>query len=155
MIISLIAAMAENRVIGRNNTIPWDLPADRKRFKVLTMGHPVIMGRKTYESIGFPLEGRTNIVVTRRRDYQAAGCLIANDLSSALALAGDADEIFVCGGADLYLQALPLADRIYLTVIHRDYEGDVFFPQIPGEFTEVENVTVADTPSYTFLLLVR
>lgn len=155
MLISLIAAMAENRVIGKNNTIPWDLPADRQRFRSLTMGHPVIMGRKTYESIGFPLEGRTNIVITRQKNFQAKGCLIAHDLRSALDLAGNADEVFICGGGDLYRQALPLANRIYLTIIHRDQEGDVFFPHIPVGFTEVERVTMDGIPSYTFLLLVK
>jgi dihydrofolate reductase len=147
--------MAENRVIGKNNTIPWDLPADRQRFRSLTMGHPVIMGRKTYESIGFPLEGRTNIVITRQKNFQAKGCLIAHDLRSALDLAGNADEVFICGGGDLYRQALPLANRIYLTIIHRDQEGDVFFPHIPVGFTEVERVTMDGIPSYTFLLLVK
>ncbi|WP_243372489.1 dihydrofolate reductase [Geotalea sp. SG265] len=155
MIISLIAAMAENRVIGSHNALPWDLPADRKRFKALTLGHPVIMGRKTYESIGRPLPGRKNIVVTGQRGYRAEGCLIAHSLAEAIDLAGDGDEAFICGGGDLYRQALPLADRIYLTVIHRDYEGDVFFPQIPEAFAKVESVTVDNVPSYTFLLLVR
>lgn len=155
MIISLIAAMSENRVIGDKNTIPWDLPADRKRFRSLTLGHPVIMGRKTFESIGLPLDGRKNIIVTRQKDYQARGCLVAHDLPAAIKLAGNAEEIFICGGGDIYHQALPLANRIYLTVIHQVYEGDTYFPTITEEFVEVESNTVDNLPSYTFLLLVK
>ena len=152
MIISLIAAMAENRVIGRNNTIPWDLPADRKRFRALTLGHPVIMGRKTFESLAGPLPGRKNIVITRQMDYRAEGCFIAHDLASAVAMAGEADELFICGGGEIYRQALPIADRIYLTIIHSQFDGDTRFPEIPEQFVEVGRETVEDAVPYSFVL---
>jgi dihydrofolate reductase len=128
--LSLIAAMARNRVIGRDNALPWRLPEDLKRFRRLTMGAPIIMGRKTYDSIGRPLPGRRNIVVTRQRDLALAGCEIAGSLEDALALAGDAPEAFVIGGAEIYRAALPLADRLYFTLIDADYEGDAYFPAI-------------------------
>lgn len=128
MRLSLIVAMAENRAIGVNNALPWRLPADLKRFRELTTGHPIIMGRRSYESIGRPLPQRTNIVVTRQRAYQADGCLIAHSLEHAFSLAADAEEIFVIGGAELYAQTLDRADRIYLTLVHADVAGDAFFP---------------------------
>ena len=152
MVISLIAAMAENRVIGRDNAIPWDIPADRKRFRALTLGHPVIMGRKTFESLAAPLEGRKNIVVTRQMDYRAEGCLIAHDLPSALVMAGEADELFICGGGEIYREALPIADRIYLTIVHGSFAGDTFFPEIPELFVEVEREMVDDPLPYSFVL---
>ncbi len=156
MIISIIAAMAENRIIGRNGAIPWDLPADRRRFKSLTMGHPVIMGRKTFDSIGHPLPGRKNIILTRQPGFQAEGCLVAHDLRTALAACAGSAEVFICGGGELYREALPLADRIYLTIIHGEVRGDVLFPELPAEdFEERERRTVHDTPPCTFLLLVR
>lgn len=152
MVISLIAAMAENRVIGRNNTIPWDIPADRKRFRALTLGHPVIMGRKTFESLAGPLPGRKNIIITRQMDYRAEGCFIAHDLASALAMAGETDELFICGGGEIYRQALPIADRIYLTIIHSRFDGDTRFPEIPEQFVEVGRETVEDAIPYSFVL---
>ena len=151
MIISLIAAMAENRVIGRDNAIPWDLPADRKRFRELTLGHPVIMGRKTFESLAGPLPGRKNIIITRQTDYRPQGCSVAHNLAAALALAGEADEVFICGGGEVYREALPIADRIYLTIIHRAFAGDSRFPEIPGQFVEVERKTVTDDVAYSFV----
>ena len=155
MIISLIAAMAENRTIGRNNAMPWHIPADLKRFRELTLGHPVIMGRKTFESMGAPLPGRDNIIVTRQPDFHAEGCTVAHDLASALALASEADEVFICGGGEIYRQALPFADRIYLTIIHRDYAGDRLFPDIPDDFVEVERQTVTAAVPYSFVLFCR
>ncbi len=128
--ISIIAALAENRVIGVNNTLPWRLPNDLKHFRRLTTGHAIVMGRKNYESIGKPLPERTNIIVTRNRDYRASGCLIAHSLDDALALAKGDPEIFVIGGAEIYREALPLADRLYLTQVHSAVEGDTFFPEI-------------------------
>ena len=122
--------MAQNRVIGRNNALPWHLPADLKRFKSLTMGHAVILGRKTFDVIGRPLPGRRWIVLTRDRRWSHAGVLVAHDLDQALrSVAGEA-EVFVAGGADVYAQALDRADRIYLTVIHAEIEGDARFPAI-------------------------
>jgi dihydrofolate reductase len=127
--ISIIAAMAENRVIGVNNTLPWRLPADLRHFRQLTTGHHVIMGRRNYESIGRPLPERTNIVVTRNRDYRAPGCEVRQSLEEALRDAGDDPEVFVIGGAEIYRQALDKADRIYLTLVHADVPGDTFFPE--------------------------
>ncbi|TCS73893.1 dihydrofolate reductase [Sulfuritortus calidifontis] len=126
--INVIAAMAKNRVIGINNTLPWHLPEDLRHFKALTMGHHIIMGRKTYESIGRPLPGRTTVIVTRDPDYRVAGCLTAHSLDAAIAACGSDAEVFFVGGADLYRQILPRADRLYLTEIQAEYEGDAHFP---------------------------
>jgi len=125
--ISLIAAMASNRVIGINNTLPWHLPADFKHFKAVTMGKPILMGRKTYESIGRPLPGRTNIIITNNPSYTAEGCHVVNSIEQALTLTNDDAEIMVIGGASFYQQTLPIAQRIYLTIIHHDFEGDAHF----------------------------
>lgn len=155
MIISLIAAMAENRVIGSHNTIPWDLPADRKRFRELTMGHAVIMGRKTFESLPAPLAGRKTIIITRQKDYQANGSYIAHDLPSALELAAGTEEVFICGGGDIYRQSLPLARRVYLTIIHRNYAGDTFFPELPADFVMASKETIENDPAFSFVLFTR
>jgi dihydrofolate reductase len=151
MIISIIAAMAENRVIGRNNKMPWDLPSDRKRFHSITRGHPIIMGRKTFESIGRPLSGRTNIVLTRQEDYAASGCVIVHYLKSAFSACAGADEVFICGGENIFRQTIVLAERIYLTVIHRLIEGDAFFPEIPSVFGEVGREEVQDVMPYALV----
>lgn len=133
MNLALVAAMTEDRVIGRGNGLPWHLPEDLRHFKRLTLGHPVVMGRKTWESVGTPLPGRHNIVVTRQRGYQAEGADVAPSLQAALALVRDEPEVFVVGGAEIYAQALPLADAIHLTVIHtRDVPGDAHFPSFEG-----------------------
>lgn len=131
-VINIIAAVAENGVIGRNKALPWHLPDDLKRFKQLTMGMPLIMGRKTWESIGKPLPGRLNLVVTRQPDYVAQGGHTASSLEAALQLAeaSDAKEVFVIGGADLYRAALPLAARLYLTRVAAQPEGDTLFPDM-------------------------
>lgn len=155
MIISLIAAMAANRVIGSNNTIPWDLPGDRQRFRMLTMGHTVIMGRKTFESLVAPLAGRKNIILTRQQDYRAGGCFIFHDLSAALKQCDVTEEVFVCGGGDIYRQALPLAHRIYLTTVHRNYAGDTYFPELPPDFVAVQEETTGEDPAITFTLYSR
>lgn len=131
--ICLIAAMAANRVIGRNNALPWHLPADLKRFKALTMGHPVLMGRNTYESIGKPLPGRRNLVITRNRGYGAPGCEVVHSLDEALAACGDAQDVYVIGGAELYRAALPRAHCLELTEIHAAFDGDVVFPPFAPE----------------------
>ena len=127
--ISIIAALARNRIIGRGNAMPWRLPEDLKRFKRLTIGHAVIMGRKTFESIGTPLTGRNNIVITRSGDWSRAGCIVVNSLEAALAAIRGPEEAFVIGGAQIYALAMPLARRLYLTEIERDFEGDAFFPE--------------------------
>jgi dihydrofolate reductase len=124
----LIAAIARNGVIGANNRLPWRLPDDLRRFRALTMGHCVIMGRRTFESIGGALPGRQNIVVTRQRDFRAAGCETAGSLADAIALAKLPEPIFVIGGEALYRASLPLADALFLTEIDRDFAGDARFP---------------------------
>jgi dihydrofolate reductase len=137
-IVSLVAALARNRVIGAGNRLPWHLPEDLKRFKRLTMGAPVIMGRKTHVSIGRPLPGRCNIVVTRQGGASWPGCKIAHSLDDAIALAGNAPEVFVIGGAALYAAALPRADRLHLTLIDADHQGDTFFPAFdPADWREI------------------
>ena len=141
--IAVVVAMAENRVIGRDGGLPWRLPADMARFRSLTMGKPIVMGRRTHESIGRALDGRRNIVVTRRHGYQASGCTVAPSFEVALDAALDAPafgaaEIAVIGGASIYERALPVADRIHLTVVHASIEGDVRFPELdPGAWREV------------------
>lgn len=133
---ALIVAMAKNRTIGIDNKLPWYLPNDLKYFKQVTMGKPIIMGRKTYESIGKPLPGRTNIVISRNPDYQAEGIVVVSSLQQALDKAEDIsfinghDEVMVIGGAEIYNQGLASADRLYITHVHADVEGDAFFPQV-------------------------
>lgn len=126
--ISLIAAMAHGRVIGNDNKIPWRLPAEMKWFKATTMGKPILMGRKTYESIGRPLPGRHNIVLTRNENYTAEGCTVVHTIDEAIATAGNEKEIMVIGGAYLYDQMLPIAGCLYLTFIDADIDGDSYFP---------------------------
>ena len=127
--LSLIVAMARNRTIGIDNQLPWHLPEDLKHFKSLTMGHHIIMGRKTYESIGRPLPGRTTVIVSRDPGYAMEGCLVAHSLEEAMQMSAGDDEAFFVGGATLYAQALPLAERLYITEIQADYEGDAHFPE--------------------------
>ncbi len=155
MIISIIAAMDENRVIGRGNRLPWHLPVDLRRFRRLTLGHPVIMGRKTYESIGKPLDGRKNIVVTRQAGYHAEGCIVVHDLRSAFDACGTADEAFVLGGETLFRDVMPLADRVYLTVVRTKVEGDVRFPSIPDELELVSQEEAQDVSPLEFRLYER
>jgi dihydrofolate reductase len=126
--ISVIAALAKNRVIGIANRLPWKLPEDLAYFKTLTLGHAILMGRKTFESLGRPLPGRSNIVITRNTDYQAVGCLVATSISAALALCAADDEVFFIGGAELYAQAIPLAHSLYLTEVDIEVSGDAWFP---------------------------
>ena len=159
MRISLIAAMAQDRVIGRGNAIPWRLPADLKRFKRLTMGHWLLMGRKTFESIGHPLVGRTTVVATRQPGYLPAGVLIAHSIEEALNLARGQQEIFVAGGAQIYEATLPMADRLHLTRIERQYEGDAFFPVFELSrwrlVSEERQTGEGDLPACSFLTYQR
>lgn len=127
--LSLIAALAQNRVIGIENRLPWKLPEDLAHFKALTLGHPILMGRKTFESLGRPLPGRRNIVITRNADYERVGCEIATSISSAINSCPAEDEIFFIGGAELYKQVLPLVDRLYLTEVQIEVKGDAWFPE--------------------------
>ncbi len=139
MKIAVISAMAENRVIGKENDLPWRLPADLRHFRRLTLGKPVIMGRRTYESLGRPLPDRTNIIVTGNRRYQAAGCTIVHSLEEAMGQAAGAPEVMVIGGGSLYAEALPRAHRLYLTLVHRVFAGDVSFPEFDlSQWREVE-----------------
>ena len=126
--ISIIAAVAENGVIGGDNRLLWHISEDLKHFKALTSGHPVVMGRITWESLGRPLPNRVNVVVTRR-ELPLDGCRVVHSLDEAFALFEGGEEVFVIGGAEIYAQALPLADRLYLTRVHHPYEGDTRFPQ--------------------------
>jgi len=160
MKLSLIAAVSCNRVIGANNRMPWHLSADLKRFKAITWGKPILMGRKTYESIGRPLPGRLNIVLTHDRHFQADGCAVVHALEDAMALAADADELMVIGGASLYERFLADADRLYLTLIEREFGGDTYFPEISLEnWREVAGETIKGDPSvdftYRFVVLER
>jgi len=127
--ISIIVAMAKNRTIGINNTLPWRCPEDLKHFKALTMGHHMIMGRKTFESIGKPLPGRTTVVLTRDRDLAIEGCLIAHTLPDAVAACAGDEAVYIVGGAEIYTQAMPLADTLYITEIQSDVTGDAWFPE--------------------------
>jgi len=129
VLVSIIAAMDRNRLIGNKNQLPWHLPADLAHFKRVTMGKPVIMGRKTYESIGRPLPGRTNIVLTRSTDFHAEGVLTATTLEQALEIAAGEAEVMVIGGSSIYELVLPKADRLYLTYIEHAYQGDAWFPE--------------------------
>lgn len=162
MIVSLIVAVADNGVIGRENALPWRLSSDLRRFKAITMDKPIIMGRKTYESIGKPLPGRTNIVVTRNPAYRAEGVLVTDSLPSALAAAksAGADETVVIGGSAVYAAAMPLATRLYLTEVHAECDGDARFPAWdPAAWREVSREVIAadDTNEFptTFRILER
>ena len=150
IVVSIVVAMSENRVIGRNGGLPWRLPDDLRRFKTLTLGHPIVMGRRTFESIGRPLPGRTNIVVTRSRanQLQAAGVLVANSVEQAieagLAIAADPGEVLVVGGNAVYRDALPFVQRIHLTLVHAQIRGDTCFPEIdPQHWRETARVSHA------------
>ena len=126
---SILVAMASNRTIGINNKLPWRCPEDLKHFKALTMGHHLIMGRKTFDSIGKPLPGRTTVVVSRNHELKIAGCIMAHSLEQAIAACIGDSEIFVVGGAELYAQAMPLMDTLYITEIQKEVEGDAHFPE--------------------------
>ena len=131
MILSLIAAVAEGSVIGLGGRIPWDLPADRAHFKRTTLGHPVLVGRKTFESIGGPLAGRETVVLSRDGSFRAPGCTVASGLDAALArFAGSEEEVFVAGGARVYAAAIHRADRLYITRVPGQFDGDAFFPEV-------------------------
>lgn len=136
--ISLIWAMDENRVIGKNNQLPWHLPEDLKFFKRVTMGHPIAMGRKTHDSIGRNLPGRENIVITRQNDFQCDGCTVLHSVQELVDYAAEKNkEVFVIGGAEIFKQILPFADRLYLTQIYDRFEGDTFFPELNMEEWEL------------------
>ena len=157
--ISLVAAASENNVIGSKGKIPWHLPADLQYFRKLTEGHTVIMGRKTYESIGHPLKNRRNIVITRQKDFQAEGCEVVASLEDALKLSQSEEEVFVIGGGEIFKQVFPLANRIYLTRVHAHVEGQALFLEISEDWVEVSrepHEADAENPhAYTFLVYER
>jgi dihydrofolate reductase len=157
--ISLIVAMSENRVIGVENRLPWHIPEDLQRFKAITSGHPIIMGRKTFDSIGRPLPKRTNLVVTRNRDWRAESVLACGSLPEALDWASrspGSDEVFVIGGGEIFREALPLAHRIYLTEVQWPFEGDAFFPAFDeAAYHEVKRESLSDSPPACLRVLDR
>ncbi len=141
--LSILVAMARNRVIGQNNKLPWYLPADLKHFKFLTMGHIIVMGRKTYESIGKPLSGRTNIIITQQKSFEVPGATVVNSIEDALLICEQTNAIdsesFIIGGEKLYRQTIKFCQRMYVTEIQRDFEGDTFFPEFdPNDWEETQ-----------------
>jgi dihydrofolate reductase len=154
----LIAALAKNRVIGRGNTLPWRLPEDLKHFKATTLGYPMLMGRKTWESLPGLLPGRRHIVVTRQADYVAPGAEVVHSLAAGLALLAESPQVFVVGGGELYRLAMPLAQRMILTEVDLQPEGDTTFPEIPAsdwQETARELQTSAQGLNYAFVTLER
>ncbi len=155
MKISLIAAMSENRVIGKENKLPWHISADLKRFKSLTSGHPIIMGRKTYDSIGRPLPNRTNIVVTRDKDLKIEGVTVVHSLDEAVQFAKiqpGGKEMFIIGGAQIFQEGIKLAHKLYLTIIHKTIEGDVYFPDFPDfKNTVLKEDRIEEDYQYSFI----
>ena len=153
---SLVVAMDRNRVIGRDNALPWRLPADIAYFKKVTMGHPIVMGRRTYESIGRPLPGRKNIVVTRTPGYDAPGCTVVRSLEEAWKAAGDAPEVSVIGGSAIFAETLPIADVIHLTEVEAEVQGDTYFPPFDRDEwleTEVARHGVDERHAYPMRIL--
>ena len=153
--IYLLAAVAANGIIGANGQLPWRLPEDLQHFKRLTMGHPVIMGRRTWESLKKPLPGRENIVVTRNKGYEAPGSAVANSLEAALALCADEPIVFVIGGSQLFAESLPIAAGLVMTEIYRDYEGDTWFPEYDRsrwKESQREQHVTADGTKFDFVL---
>lgn len=148
--ISLIVAHDKNHVIGYENDMPWHLPGDLQYFKEMTMGKPIIMGRKTFESIGRPLPGRRNIVITRNESYAAQGIETVPSLDTALALVKDVPEIMIIGGAQIFEQSLPLADKLYITLIDHEFKGDTFFPKYDGWRLTASREPIQSDEGYTF-----
>jgi len=154
--VSIIVAMAKNRVIGNKGQLPWHLPSDLRRFKQLTMGHTLLMGRRTFESIGTALPGRQTIVLSRDPEYRADGCVMASNIETALQLVSPTEELFICGGADIYRQTLPFADKIYLTELDVEIAGDRYFPELSAEeFEIIQTEQVKDKFNYQFSVLHR
>jgi len=159
MTLSIIVAMANNNVIGVDNNLPWRLPADLKYFKAITMGKPIIMGRKTYESIGRPLPGRRNIVITRDREWHVNGVEVANSIDDAMKLLIDAPEAMIIGGAQIYSAMLPHVTRLYITEIDLDVAGDTYFPETSSlkwrETSREQHPAEAEQPAYDFAVYDR
>jgi dihydrofolate reductase len=159
VIVALIAAVAENGVIGRDGGLPWRLPADLRRFKALTLGKPVIMGRRTWQSIGRPLPGRRNIVVSRDPDFTAEGVEVVASLDAALDRVADVEEAMVIGGGEIYVQALPRADRLHITHVHATVAGNAHFPAIDEalwrEAAREDHAAEGDAPAFSFVAYER
>ncbi|MCK6474754.1 MAG: dihydrofolate reductase [Planctomycetes bacterium] len=152
----LIAAMAENRVIGRDNKLPWHLPDDLQHFKRLTTGHPVVMGRKTFISVGKPLPKRENVILTRNKEFSAPGIVVCHSAEDVAARYPGETEVFICGGEEIYRLFLDRADRIYLTVIHQSFDGDACFPEFDlTQFPEIEARRVEAPIPHTFFTFQR
>jgi len=162
MMLTAIAAMSENYTIGKDNQLPWHLPADLKHFKSITVGHPILMGRKTFDSIGKPLPNRMNIIMTRDNEFQADGCHVVSSVDEALDCAKNeqVEEVFVIGGAEIYKQLLPQIKRVHLTIVHHEFDGDVYFPKLrEDEWKEISrerHMADLDNPhEYSFVTLER
>ena len=158
--ISIIVAAAENNAIGYKNKLLWHMPADLKYFKKTTMGHTVIMGRKTYESVGKPLPGRRNIIITRQKDYTAPGTQIVHSLKQAIALCDRQEESFIVGGAEIYAEALGYTDRIYMTLIYAEFQADTFFPPVDQKLWHLVSESYHDADAsnpydYNFMIYER
>ena len=158
--LSLIWAMDEKRLIGCDNRLPWNLPADMQWFRRQTMGKPVLMGRKTFDSIGRPLPGRLNLIMTRQQGLEIEGCTVVHSLAEAVAAAGDAEEIMVIGGAEIYARLLPMARRLYMTRIEHAFEGDTWFPDFDESewnlvYREMHAVDEKNAWSCSFMILER
>jgi dihydrofolate reductase len=151
MKISICVAMDKNRVIGHKNKMPWHLSADLQYFKDITMGKPILMGRKTFESIGRPLPGRENIIISRNHDYKQQGCQVYHSIEAAIAICKDSIEIMVIGGASFYQAVLPMASHIYLTQIHDSFAGDTFFPEFDrSQWKEIKRQDITDDQTVSF-----
>lgn len=160
MTLSIIAAVSENNIIGGDNNLLWHLPADLKRFKQITSEHHIIMGRKTYESVGKPLPDRTNIIVTTDETYKAEGCIVFNTIKEAIDYAKGQDEVFILGGGNIYKQTINIADKMYITRIHENFKGDTYFPVIDKsiwyeELVEAHQPDEKNKYSYTFVNYIR
>ena len=161
--LSIVAAIGKNRELGKNNKLLWHIPEDLEHFKKITLNHPIIMGRKTYESIGRPLPNRANIIVTRYSEYVVPGCYIYNSLEKAIEFAKTLEhppaggEIFIIGGGDIFAQSLPQVQKLYLTIVNDSFDADTFFPEYEKEFTKVVSKKdgISDEYTYTFLELER
>jgi dihydrofolate reductase len=154
MTISHVVAMAENRVIGKDGQMPWHIPGEQKIFKELTLGRILVLGRKTHESIGRVLPGRTTVIVTRQPGYQVPGAHVVHSVDEALALAKELgnDDIVIGGGGELFAQTLPITDRIYLTVVHRSFDGETVYPEMPeGQFVEISRKEIEASIPYAFI----
>ena len=158
--ITIIAAVAQNNALGKNNDLLWHLPNDFKRFKEITSGHYIIMGRKTFESFPKPLPNRTHIVITRQKNYAPSGCIVVNNLENALEICPKNDETFIIGGGEIYKQAITVADKLDITKVHSEFDADVFFPEIDLQIWKLTNEVVCPKDEkhqydFTFQTFVR